>query len=151
MDGNTQGGLIVFLAGAHNKFAPLVWRSHRLKRVVKSAMAAETMALLEATEHALLLKTILLEIYELAPSQLPINCFIDSLQTLDAVTSTNVIEDKRTLIDVCAMRQMIERREVSSVQWIAKEKQLADCLTKSTASSELLVKVLSGKAQVPLK
>ena len=114
-------------------------------------MAAETIALLEATEHALFLTTILLEIYKLNSSKLPISCFIDSKQTFSALTSTNVIEDKRTLIDVCAMRQMLERREVSSVHWITKDKQLADCLTKSTASSELLVKVLSGKSQVPLK
>ena len=150
-DGNSQGGFIVFLAGSHNKFAPLVWTSHRLKRVVKSAMAAETIALNEAIEHALLLKTILLEIYELGSSKLPISCYIDSKQTLAAVTSTNVIEDKRTLIDVCAIRQMLDRGEVNSVQWITKDKQLADCLTKSTASSDLLIRVLSGKLQVPLK
>ena len=58
-DGNSQGGFIVFLKGVNEKLAPLVWTSHRLKRVVKSAMAAETMALLEAAEHAMLLKSVL--------------------------------------------------------------------------------------------
>ena len=106
-DGNSQGGFIVFLQGINGKFSPLVWTSHRLKRVVKSAMAAETIALLEAAEHAMLLKTVLLEIHGITDSScFPISCFIDSKQTHGAVTSTNVIEDKRSLIDVCAIRQM---------------------------------------------
>ncbi len=151
-DGNSQGGFIVFLKGINEKFSPLVWTSHRLKRVVKSAMAAETMALLEATEHAMLLKSVLLDIYNINDTScFPISCFIDSKQTHDAVTSTNVIEDKRTLIDVCAIRQMLEKGEIAAVNWISKDKQLADPLTKCTASSELLIQVLSGDFQIPLQ
>ena len=41
---------------------PLLWKSHKLKRVVKSAMSAETMALLEGAEHAILLKALIQEI-----------------------------------------------------------------------------------------
>ena len=76
--------------------------------------------------------------------------YIDSKQSYSAVTSTNVIEDKRALIDVCALRQMLEKGELKSVQWIRKEKQLADPLTKGTASSDLLIGVLSGEVDFPL-
>ena len=45
---------------------------------------------------------------------------------------------------------MLEKGELKSVQWIRKEKQLADPLTKGTASSDLLIGVLSGKVDFPL-
>ena len=43
--GGSQGGFVLLLQGHNSKIAPLLWKSHKLKRVVKSAMGAETMAL----------------------------------------------------------------------------------------------------------
>ena len=43
--GASQGGFIVFLYGANKKASPLIWKSHKLKRVVHSAMDAETLSL----------------------------------------------------------------------------------------------------------
>ena len=140
----------MFLQGENGKAAPITWNSHKLKRVVKSAMAAETMALIEAAEHAYFVKQVTREIYDLGDEAIPILCIIDSQQTY-AVSSTNVIEDKRCYLDVCAVRQMIEREEVKEVRWLPKEKQLADGLTKAAASSELLMKVLSGEVNLPTR
>jgi hypothetical protein len=148
-DGHSQGGFVIFLQGENGKAAPVTWKSHRLKRVVKSAMAAETMALIEAAEHSYFIKRIIQEIYNLETNTVPIICIIDSKQTYDAVSSSNVIEDKRCLVDVCAAREMIERGEVKEVRRLPKELQLADGLTKSTASSNLLMKVLSGEESLP--
>ena len=40
------------LRGERVRVSPLIWKSHRIKRVVRSTLAAETMAALEAVEHA---------------------------------------------------------------------------------------------------
>ena len=41
---------ILYLLGVDNKYAPISWKSVKLKRVVRSTLAAETLALEEALE-----------------------------------------------------------------------------------------------------
>ena len=57
----SQGGFIIFLVGKDGSAAPLIWTSHKLKRVVKSPKAAETLALQDAAEYAIFLKSVLTE------------------------------------------------------------------------------------------
>ena len=132
-----------FLQGGNDKTCPIIWKSHKLKRVAKSPMAAETMALLEAAEHAQLLKVIILEVFGL--KALPIVCVVDNKNLVDAANSSTTLEDNRVYIDVCAIREMIEKGEIDTVQHTVSSNQLADCLTKGTASSEKLVRVLEGR------
>ena len=57
---SSQAGLILMCAadreallrGESVRLSPLIWKSHQIKRVVRSTLAAETMAALEAVEHA---------------------------------------------------------------------------------------------------
>ena len=48
-DNFSQGGLIVFLNGKDGNISPLYWNSKKMKRVCRSTITAETMALLEAS------------------------------------------------------------------------------------------------------
>lgn len=139
--GGSQGGFLILLQGGNSKTAPLLWKSHKLKRVVKSAMGAETMALLEGAEHAILIKALILEITCI---DLPLICISDNKSLVTAVKSTKVIEDKRLYIDICALRQMVQREEIAELHLTTSKEQLADCLTKGTASPDKLLQVLSG-------
>ena len=42
-DGGSQGGFVSFLADETNVCSPVMWQSRKLKRVVKSTMASETL------------------------------------------------------------------------------------------------------------
>jgi len=53
-----------------------------------------------------------------------------------------MIEDKKLLVDMCALREMEERNEVDFC-WIPTEEQIADSLTKAGASNKLLIDVVS--------
>ena len=57
----------------------LAWQSRKLKRVVKSALTAETLALQEAIKAGIMIKTIFLEMLNVyAHNQiLPIKCVTD--------------------------------------------------------------------------
>ena len=46
-DGGSQGGYILFLADRHGERLVISWKSRKVRRVVKSTTAAETLALLE--------------------------------------------------------------------------------------------------------
>ena len=115
-----------------------------LKRTVKSTMAAETMAFLEAAEHAMLLRQLLSEILDIESANIPIVCCIDSKQVHDAVNSTKTCEDKRNQIDIKALREMIENKEIEATRKVSSENNLADCLTKETAPADKLMRVISG-------
>ena len=72
----------------------------------------------------------------------PINCYTDNKSLLDSVYSTKTLKEKRLKIDVCIIREMLEKKEIESINWCSSDKQLADCLTKATSSSHKLINVL---------
>ena len=81
--------------------------------------------------------------------KIPIRCVTDNEALHSSVHSTSTVDDKRLLIDICCLRGMLSRGEINDVKLTSSEVQLADCLTKSTASSELLRKVISGEEKLP--
>ena len=147
--GESQGGFIVFLQGENGKSSPLTWTSHKLKGVVKSAMAAEILSLQQASEHAMLLQALINELYAFDKSLTPIVCVIDIKQLHESLFSTKVVEDKRLHIDICGLRQSLERKGIHDAKRVASVNQLADCLTKGTASADRLMRVLAGSEPLP--
>ena len=135
LPGASQGGFVIFLVGHNGLASPLVWTSHKLKRVVKSPKAAETLAMQSAAEHAFLLKSFLLEIHGLEKESIPIICIVVNESLHLSVHSTNMIEDRRLYVDICSLREILTSGETSDVRLTDSANQLADCLTKSTASS----------------
>ena len=59
----SQGRFIIFLINNSNRYAPISWKSRKIQRVVKSTLAAETLALEEALDECYMFRLILLEIY----------------------------------------------------------------------------------------
>ena len=138
-DGGSQGGNIIFITDG-SKSAPLQWTSQRLKRVVRSTLAAEALALLAACDSAIYLKTLV----ESTPNvtQLPaIKCIIDNKSCYDNIFSSKPVLEQRLRIDIAAIREMVTRKEVTVV-WKEKKHQLADCLTKRGANSQRLTECL---------
>ena len=57
-NGGSQGGFIIYLADDNENSVPIMWKSHKLRRVVKSAMAAETIIQVDSAESSYWLKII---------------------------------------------------------------------------------------------
>ena len=101
--GGSQGGLLVFLQGRNQNYMLLAWQSRKLKRLVKSTLTAET-ALQEAIEAAIMIKSLLLEIFIDAHNQnLLLKCVTDSKSLHDTVYSTKTLTEKRLKIGLCAI------------------------------------------------
>ena len=128
-------GLVIFLAG-DNRLAPISWRANKIRRVVKSTLAAEALALQEGIDEAIYLQRMLAEM----SLQVPIHVFVDNKGLVDALHSTKLVQDRRLRIDIGALKQTLER-EVNAVKWCPGEKQLADCLTKRGANGSKLLSV----------
>ena len=68
--------------------------------------------------------------------------YVDNKSLYDTANTTHVLADKRLMIDMSALRQMVESKELT-MHWISTQWQLADVLTKKGASKQKLVAALS--------
>ena len=64
-NGSSQGGFITFLSDKSGKVVPISWKSCKLRRVVKSTLAAEAMALLDAIDDSVWLTHIINEMLDI--------------------------------------------------------------------------------------
>jgi hypothetical protein len=109
-DGSSQGALIVFISGS-GKLAPILWRSRKLKRVTKSPLASEVLAVGEASDAGILISNVLKEVYKL--KELPsVTCYTDSKSLMDNLKTSNTAEDMSIRVDLARLREMIERKEM---------------------------------------
>ena len=123
-----------------------------IRRMVKSTMAAETLVLVDAAEASCWLSNLISELLshnEDVKIQLPIACFTDSWQLYDGLRAISPVLDERLWVEIGILQEMIEKKEIVSINWITSDKQIANCLTKRGASPDLLLKVLScGKIKL---
>ena len=137
--GSSQGAYLILLHGNH-KVVPLSWQSKKLSRVTKSPLASETMALGEGADASFLIASLMKEIF-LLPSIPKIRCMTDNKSLFETLKTTKVTKDLRLRMDIARLRQMEENQEIC-VEWVEGKNQIADCLTKSGASSNKLFDVL---------
>ena len=112
-DGGSQGGYVIFLEGQNGNCSPLMWQSKKLRRVVKSTVAAETLSQVKAPPACFwlssMLKEVLLDSQDRSP-QYSIECRTDSHQLYDAAYSIRPVLDKRVRIDTALLKEMLERK-----------------------------------------
>ena len=75
--GGSQGRYIIFLSDLDGNRCPLSWQSQKGHRVVKSTLAAETLALLDAAEAGMYLANLITEVMCLECPPL-IKCYADN-------------------------------------------------------------------------
>ena len=145
MDGGSQGGYVIFLSDGFGNRCPLSWQSRKLRRVVKSTLAAETLALLDCAEAAVFLSSV---IFELSKYRVPIKCYVDNKSLVESLYSSKLVDDRRLRIDMAVLKDMIGKKEIASVLWIPTVHQLANALTKRGASVAGLLSAVSGQLRV---
>ena len=141
-NGGSQGGHVVFLCDNKGACMPVAWSSNKVKRVVRSTLAAETLALTEGADTAFFVAALFKEVYtNNKGDNAMVNCFTDSRSLFEVTGTSNLVSDKRLRVEVAAIREMIDKGEIT-INWVGKESQLSDSLTKKGASASLLLKVL---------
>ena len=137
------GGFLIFLSAKGNS-CPIVWKSGRVQRVVKSTLAAEGLSLSEALDEAIYVRHVLCQIFSV-PSKseyFAITGVTDHEGLCRNIRSTKLVEDRRLRLDIASIKQNIARGEVSEVILCTSGEQLADVLTKKGVSGEKLLSVL---------
>ena len=152
----SQAGYMVFIAGDKvetpegDAASLLDWRSHRIKRLCRSTLAAETMAMDAAVGSGLycreLMDEILIKDYipttsgRLPSTFMPMVAVTDCRSLYDLLVKDNpmsMTQEKRLAIDIGGLKEAAtefdpEQEHLSEVfRWVPTESQLADHLTKS--------------------
>ncbi|KAL2093504.1 hypothetical protein ACEWY4_010816 [Coilia grayii] len=143
-DGGTQGGHLIVLMGENGKFSPLSWQSKRVKRVVRSTLAGETLAMSEGIDNAIFLAMLFSELTSgCTDHSPPIICVTDNHSLVDALKSTKSVSEKRLRLEISSIKELVQMQKIERVLWSNTKEQLADCLTKKGAPAHQLLKALS--------
>ena len=140
------------LAQGQGKVSIAAWLSHKLKRKVRSTLAAETMAANECLESADILRAHLVEVTDKHPidrrqwrdlvKRIPVTLVIDSKSLYDFLHKQgSTPAEKRLRLDLEMIRDQM-REDSLTIRWVASQQQLADVLTKGGAEAFLYLKLV---------
>ena len=143
-NGNSSRGYTVFLANQNGNVNILSWSSNRIKRVVHSAFAAETLGATDAVSDAIYCRHLVSEtLYNDARAKvIPVYGFVDNMQLFEQISSTKQSSDKRLRLDISEIQQSVQNHEIENISWVPTSEMLADCLTKRNADNSKLKSVL---------
>ena len=140
----STGAHIVWLMDNSGRCCPVTWNAHKIKRVVRSTLAAETLSLQEGLETAYYYRQMVEEILGLESKTIPIEAYIDNKSVIEAILSTRMVDDKRLRVDVAAIQELLKLHDINRIQWVPGHLQLANPMTKQGASGFCLLKVLQS-------
>ena len=140
----SMGGHVVFLKDRFNRSSPMDWKSRKIKRIVRSTLAAEALSLGDGLETGMFLKDMFKEVLGSHIASVSIIAIVDNKSVEVNLRSTSSVEDKRLRRDLSLIKKMIERKEVEAVQWVEGQYQLADSLTKKGVNPIKLLKVVQS-------
>ena len=109
----------------------LAWNSSHLKRVTRSTLAAETLAMCDGCKLALYTAA-LLNASKLTENPQVI-IVTDSRSLFEALGSSKQVSNKRLRLDVGSLREMIERGEIT-INWVQGLRQLRDDLRHNSTN-----------------
>ena len=131
-DGGSKGGFIISLVGENNVSSPITWKSKKQRRIVNSAMAAESLIQVEAAKVCFWLANLLSEMLYCKSNDaksIKIECYTDNHQLYDSVYSIRPIQDKCLRTKIALLSEMINKKKITKINWIENKYQIADCLT----------------------
>ena len=114
------------------------WSSTKSKRVTRSVLASEVHGMSSGVDIAYALNgTIAQVLARLGRPAIPLIVCTDSLSLYECIVKLGTTREKRLMVDIMAMRQMYEERELVEVRWIAGSSNPADSMTKAVPNGAL--------------
>ena len=143
-DGHTQLGYVISLTDG-KKRCTVWWKSRKSRRIAKFTIEAEALSVGEAIEGLIYFNRLWKEI--VGGRKLEALVKTDSKTLMTAVKSSTGVSSKRLKIDIAAIRETIASEEIKEVQWIQGKHQVADVLTKSGVSEEIIRKYVENRGE----
>lgn len=120
------------------------WSSIKCKRITRSVLASEIYAMAHGVDIAIAIGgTIDMIMERLSMPKVPIVVCTDSRSLYECLVKLGTTKEKRLMIDIMALREAYERRELMDIRWIDGRDNPADSMTKAgpnTAMEHLIDK-----------
>ncbi|EED15825.1 hypothetical protein TSTA_009470 [Talaromyces stipitatus ATCC 10500] len=114
------------------------WASSKCKRVTRSVLASEIYGLSTGFDHAITLaSTVRMITDHLNMPAIPVVVCTDSYSLYECLVKLGTTKEKRLMIDLMALRQSYERREIEEIRWIHGDDNPADAFTKANPNGAL--------------
>ncbi|KAF2749253.1 hypothetical protein M011DRAFT_465695 [Sporormia fimetaria CBS 119925] len=114
------------------------YSSTKCKRVTRSALASEIYGMVNGFDMGIAIATTLRMIVErLGLAEIPLIICTDSYSLYECLVKLGTTKEKRLMIDIMALRQSYERREITEIRWINGEDNPADAFTKASPNRAL--------------
>ncbi|VDH99624.1 Hypothetical predicted protein [Mytilus galloprovincialis] len=130
--------MLCFLMGDDGKVNPITWQSKKLRRVVRSTLASEALALADGVDLVISLAALFKELMhnENDLMHTPVDCFVANKDLYHAIYSDKPVGEKRLRVEINAIKQLLQGGELKKVKWIQTNEQIANVLTKHGASGQ---------------
>ncbi|KAK1990054.1 hypothetical protein LX36DRAFT_664610, partial [Colletotrichum falcatum] len=125
------------------------YSSTKCKRVTRSILASEIYAMVAGANitHAIG-TTITMITNRLKMPPIPTILCTDSYSLYKCLVKLGTTKEKRLMIDIMALRQSYERREIYEIRWIQGDDNPADAFTKATPNKALEGLILTGRLNI---
>ena len=145
-DLSSQLGFVMMLVnestGEDNTFTlqgnVIHYSSTKCKRVTRSVLASEIYGMVNGFDMGIAIASTLKMITErLGIAVIPLIVCTDSYSLYECLVKLGTTKEKRLMIDIMALRQSYERREITEIRWINGEDNPADAFTKTSPNRAL--------------
>ena len=114
------------------------YSSTKSKRVTRSVLASEIYGMVSGVDMAIAIGTTLQQITkQLNLPRIPTIICTDSYSLYECLVKLGTTKEKRLMIDIMALRQSYERRELTEIRWINGQDNPADAMTKGNPNKAL--------------
>ena len=140
---SSGGGYIIFLVDEEIKSALVMWSSTKIKRIVRSSLAAEALIAVECADAMMYIKSVMREVTNKDDAEPKMVIVTDSNNLIEALGSPYPVQEKRLRVDIAALKQDVQEGAIQ-VKHCSGSRQVVDILTKSGASPDLIRRVISS-------
>jgi len=145
-NGSFQLGCRILLCDSSGACHVLLYTSAKSRRVVRSIMAGEVYAFAKAFDDAFVIKHDLERNYH---QHMPLIMLTDSKQLFDVITRASHPTEKRLMVEIAAAREAHNKHEISNVDLLKSEHNVADGLTKPRPCAVLENVLRTGRDNNP--
>lgn len=126
-DLSSQVGYLVVIQDATGRVNVVHYSSTKTKRIVRSVLGAETIALSNAADFGICLAT---ELENMLGYRPPLHLLTDSETLFNVLIKSTMTSELRLMIDIVASKESFDRHEITTISWICRHRNLADAMTK---------------------
>jgi len=145
---STAGRVLLLESKDSQKANLFSWKTKKISRVCRSVKGAETRSLEDGLDEAIHFARMTREIYDDVvnlkdPKQIEVEALTDNQGLWENLNNTRQCDEKMLRNSIALIKEMIDKHEVSSVDWVETHNMLADILTKRGGNGLWIKNVIS--------